>query len=466
MTWSAVASEVLLSVMVVVHSTLPSSHILTPRDPWTASPGTRHARGRPSTLGGTDRPVAYTDHDKLIVLQAVHSCSSTFEDNRQFNLDSFDFNTSITRHFQQETDFKIRMPASKSMLLRNVLVVASPFVSAILVAVFMYSVSIRDDIRSPPSELIANNGVTSGQAGLDLTHMTADDRRALVEGLREAGLGGGFPNHRCNFSVVYNKPPKTASTYIQSRVDSWSKQSRRNLYRCSNHAVDTSTRLRECVPRGDDGCGVVNGHIWLSPPVMRLLEQRLPNTLLVTSTRYVPHRIVSHFLQKKKITNSALVLRDGQERLERFLVEEYNMWGHYNYHFGTVRSGGSCPLSLDMRNQIYDDMSRYDVVVDVNLPTESNKILDHFGLFSLDVGGGERLNERGTEMSAVGQRARELLRNVSCVEIEMHKALQQRMASLYEMVSKKSCIRSGVVDKLSSCLAPLEKAALGSEWLF
>lgn len=276
-----------------------------------------------------------------------------------------------------------------------------------------------------------------------------------------------FSSSKCNFSLVYNKPPKTASTFIKEQLRAWSAKMGRPHFKCATNSHETAARLPECIPQATDGCGVVNCHIVLGEATLTLLRARMPNLRLMTSTRYAPLRVVSQFLQSNQIDMAELLRNRSREAEMSSSLGEGNPWTLYNYHFGTMLRG-ACPLSWLEKLMIRDAVMRYDIVIDVNLPEESNAILKHFNLFEvkmLSVGEGGRSNDRGTSLTSLQQSTIDRIANASCVEIELHKALQQRMASIYEFATGTGCLpRKGVLSKLSSCLADREKVALGGEW--
>lgn len=273
---------------------------------------------------------------------------------------------------------------------------------------------------------------------------------------------------KCDFPIVYNKPPKTASSFLQKVISNWSQQVGRNDYRCSRTPLVTSAVLPECIPQSGDNCGVFNSHVFMTAPTRRLLDQRLPNYRTLTSIRYPPHRIISTFLFTHKLRKDHL-RHDNVEVLS--LLENYlrsfNPWLLYNYHTGDARTG-SCPLSEEQIKDIYSFSSTIDIVIDVNIREESNIILNHFNLFQIpsvnDLS--KRPKERGTAQVRLPTTHLELLRNVSCVEMEIHRALQTRMASLYEMATGKVCVVHGVLDILDSCIAQRERGGiLNNSWV-
>lgn len=293
--------------------------------------------------------------------------------------------------------------------------------------------------------------------------------------LRAITLGKGFagdpPEHfykfargkeRCEFAVVYNKPPKTASTFIQGVITNWTEETRRPNHICANQSLESALYLHECLPRAANPCGVVNCHLVLTPSINAILTRRLPNYRLLTSTRYPPHRIVSNFLQVNlfQAHESAIM----HTELTNYLRDKFNPWKLYNYHTGEHRTG-CCPLRMEEKTLIVDAVTKYDLVIDANLPHISNAILKHHGLFQLPVQA-DRVNNRGASTFTLPTQAVHALQNVSCVEQELHKALQMRMASLYEQATGFSCIQHGRPNDLASCVGTEEKEALRENWLF
>lgn len=289
------------------------------------------------------------------------------------------------------------------------------------------------------------------------------------------------PAYRCNFSIIYNKPPKTASTFIQGKFSSWARKNRRRVFTCTSQAFITNLILHECVPQTNDGCGVLNCHVVLSPPLLSFLRTRLPNARLITSTRYPPARILSLYLQIYNLRGSALKNTDGNERFRRWLKNSYSPWDLYNFHFGhnfpdrlvkKNATGTTCPLSKVETRSILEAISRYDIVIDMNLVEATTTILKHFGLFEI-FDSEKRSNNRHSSLTLLDKESLQLLKNVSCVERVIHFGLQMRMASLYSKVSRKSCITAGRLPgfqyskpAVKTCLASAERAALGEEWVF
>lgn len=268
---------------------------------------------------------------------------------------------------------------------------------------------------------------------------------------------GVTTTQNCPFPIVYNKPPKTASSYIQTVIANWTAKTNRGNYMCSTNPIVTSAILHECLPSAGDACGVFNCHIFMSPAARSLLSKRLPNYRTLTSTRYPPHRIVSYFLQINgfKVTNSP----DFYKAL-RWYLSSYNPWRLYNYHTAEERSG-SCPVSIEEMRLIFNLATSFDIVIDANLREESNAILKHFDLFQLPpVADADRNKERGAYRLALPDEMKDLLRNVSCVEIELHKALQVRMASLYQQATGETCVQHLPRHTLSSCIEEKEKEIL------
>lgn len=261
----------------------------------------------------------------------------------------------------------------------------------------------------------------------------------------------------CDFPIVYNKPPKTASSYIQTVISNWTRDTNRGNYMCSTNPIVTSAVLHECLPQEGDACGVFNCHIFMSQAARGLLEQRLPNYRLLTSTRYPPHRIVSYFLQinSLKVDSSP----DFHKALRWYLLN-YNPWRLYNYHTAEERMG-SCPVTNEEMRLIFNLATSFDIVIDANLRDESNAILRNFNMFQLPpVADANRNKERGAYRLALPNDIKGLLKNISCVEVELHKALQVRMASLYQQATGTSCVQHSPRHTLSSCIEEKEKEVL------
>lgn len=259
----------------------------------------------------------------------------------------------------------------------------------------------------------------------------------------------------CEFALVYNKPPKTASSYIQEVIADWAKATGRGNYMCSSRPTESNVVLQECIPPTGDSCGVLNCHIFLDSNALNLLQKRLPDHKLLTSTRYPPHRIVSFYLQMSQLKADDDNIWDGL----REYLRQYDPWRLYNYHTGEARTG-SCPLSRADSVLIFTKAARYDIVVDANLRQVSNAILRRHGLFTLPAVTGERNKDRGAYKLNLPSDVKDLLRNVVCVETELHRAFQMRMASLYEDATGKPCKK---VPK--NCIEDLEYEALNQSWV-
>lgn len=266
---------------------------------------------------------------------------------------------------------------------------------------------------------------------------------------------------KCPYPLVYNKPHKTASTYIQGLITNWSKETGRGNYVCAGQSLESAIYLPECIPHKSDGCGVVNCHLILSPETTGILDARMPDHRKITSTRYPPHRIISNFLQINQIRHDSV--NETHNALRTYLSKKFNPWKLYNFHTGEDRVG-SCPLKMSDRVMIYNMVTKFDFVVDANLVEESNTILRHNGLFTFPEVS-NKVNFRGASGMKLPEDIQQLLRDVACVEFELHKALQMRMASLYEQATGKSCVKHGRPDKMSSCLADKEQIVLKENWL-
>lgn len=283
----------------------------------------------------------------------------------------------------------------------------------------------------------------------------------IVNGLKTYELGAlsvglqTTPRKQCDFPIVYNKPPKTASSFLQMTIKDWAESENRSNYICSKDPRYTNLRLQECISPEPDSCGILNCHMYLDANARRVLDQRLPGNLLLTSTRYPPHRIVSFYLQiHDKKYNDDIWKGLG------YYLNRYEVWRFYNYHTGENRMG-SCPLNDHERVLISTLAARYDIVVDANLRDISNTILGYFGLFELPIVKGERNKDRGAYKLTLPDDVKQKLRNLTCVEEELHRAFQLRMASLYELASGKKCITAN-----GNCIEKGEYEALKSNWIF
>lgn len=270
---------------------------------------------------------------------------------------------------------------------------------------------------------------------------------------------------RCPYPIVYNKPPKTASSFITTVMRDWANATSRPSYKCSMTPIMTSVLLPDCLPKTPDSCAVVHNHIFLSPSTTAFLRQRLPGYRVITSTRYPPHRIVSFYLQIHGLT--ADKPEDILPGLNTYL-ERLNPWAFYNYHTGERRTG-SCPLSKEDMVDIFDISTRYDMVIDATLRTESNIILKHEGLFQLPEvpAVSDREKERGAWRWKLPPDTVELLKRKTCVEVELHKMFQIRMARMYEVATGKPCLRHGGDTRasISSCIEDRERELLKDNWI-
>lgn len=275
---------------------------------------------------------------------------------------------------------------------------------------------------------------------------------------------------RCDFSIFYNKPPKTAGTYTQNELKKWARltePNQRTIEDCGGKRdIETNVRIRDCLPDYDNNCLLFTAHIKLDRSIRRLIFDRLPSVKYITTTRYPPHRITSLFLQLYKY-NFTDVQQDKaqiEDDFEKFLVK-FNPWTLYNYHSGENMKG-ACPVGNNEMQKIFNVASLYDIVLDVNLVKESNTILRHYGLFQLpevseDM---ERKMVRGTHQFALNDRLKSLLRSKMCVEDQLHRALHFRMAATYERILRddESCINHGNIHVLNSCMDERERAILGN----
>ena len=169
----------------------------------------------------------------------------------------------------------------------------------------------------------------------------------------------------------------------------------------------------------------------LNPSLERMFERKLGKDVLwMTSTRSGRERRLSHFLQVNRIRHDAAALDDLKSYLKRA-----NPWHDYNYMNGELRNS-PCPVSWTDSQSITEMASKYDIVIDADLPDVSNVILKHFGLFQLT---DSSVNVRGASNLVLDDETEELVKKASCVDEEMHKLLRVRMGSLYEMITGIPC---------------------------
>lgn len=261
--------------------------------------------------------------------------------------------------------------------------------------------------------------------------------------------------------LVYNKPPKTASTFIQEVIVNWTERTGRPLYQCNRTPMLTMVNLRTCVPAEPDACGVFSCHVYLNPFALQLFNERIPGHLMLSSTRYPAHRIVSMFLFTRQFRDSDTGI-DG--KLERY-VNNMNPWELYNYHTGEFRTG-TCPMTEDEKRRVFSAVSVYDIVIDANMPDASNKILNYFNVFKLPVinDPADRPKERGTVRINLTDSVRNALKDKTCVEDALHTALQIKMAWLYEQATGETCLFDPRLPTLDTCIQREEKQTLKNYW--
>lgn len=265
----------------------------------------------------------------------------------------------------------------------------------------------------------------------------------------------------CQYPLVYNKPPKTASSFIRGVIRDWARSTGRRHYYCSALPRVSNIVLHECIPSHNAGlCSVLNCHFYLDPNAQQLLNERMPNHRLITSTRDPTHRIFSNFLQWRhiKLQDDAANVTDVMQRFGLFL-ESYNPWFLYNYHTGENRNG-SCPLRSSDKMAIIAMAARYHIVIDVNLRDISNAILKHHGLFQLPERE-ERPNERGAHLLKIPHGMKRTMKRAACVEKQLHEALMHRMASLYEHATGQKCIfdNYNCVEKMERKISKMKKVS-------
>ena len=240
----------------------------------------------------------------------------------------------------------------------------------------------------------------------------------------------------CDAAIVYNKPHKTGSTTIQQGLLAWARASGRRAVACSPYVARNSMALRECIPVAERRCAVVASHLELDDGTRRLLRRRLGGDFVsVTSTRAPEARLVSLYLQTRQIS-----AREAGARMPDMaaFLRRHNPWELYNYHTGGARAG-ACPLDEPGRQAVVNLVKHYDVVLDVDEREVSRAILRDWGLFELSR---KRLNRRGGDELVLSARVKQALRNVTCVEEEMHRLFRLRMASLYGKATNKPCLSS------------------------
>lgn len=262
-------------------------------------------------------------------------------------------------------------------------------------------------------------------------------------------------------ALVYNKSPKTGSTFIQVTIVKWTEDTNRTYLNCHQTPMFAMVNIRKCLPEIPDPCAVFSSHVFLNSYALNLFSERLPNHWLLTSTRYPPHRLVSFFLFINK-------LRDDDPNLEPRLtwyVDHLNPWGLYNYHTGEYMEG-SCPLTEPEFRRVWSAVSMFDIVIDVNAIRASNAILKHHGLFTLPnvTNLKDRQKERGAARVEISETIRQKLLNKTCVEVELHRAFQIKMARLYEEATGEPCLFNSRLDALDTCIQREEAETLKRTW--
>lgn len=292
--------------------------------------------------------------------------------------------------------------------------------------------------------------------------ISESNRRTIIS--RLAASQGSSDRTICSSgspALVNNKSPKTASSFIQAVIINWTLEMNRHFYDCHKTPLLSTANLRHCLPRVADPCGVFSSHVFLNQDAIKTFSERLPNHLLLTSTRYPAHRIVSMFLFVSKMRGNNPNIEHGLT----WFIKRLNPWDLYNFHTGEYMNG-SCPLTdLEVR-RVWSAVSKFDVVIDTNAIRASNVILKHHQLFTLphitDLQ--VRLKERGTVHANISAKVRELLRPKLCVEYQLHRAFQIKMARLYEAASGKVCFFNSRLPTLDTCIQREEAETLKDTW--
>ena len=240
----------------------------------------------------------------------------------------------------------------------------------------------------------------------------------------------------CEYPIVYNKPPKTASSKIGHDIKSWSQEQHRSYYKCSPFINRASFEMRECIPTDKTGCAVISTHVILSDMMKEILTKKIGKFLLITSTRDPRKRMMSMYMQDRRLEWP--IKQDILPDLKRF-IRNRNPWELYNYHTGKHRVG-SCPISQADRAIVRDMVNQADIVIDADLTKESNTILKYHNVFQLS---DKEINVRGSKEIQLDKEGKELLKNVTCVDEEMHRLYRLRMASVYGKSTNTKCIKGG-----------------------
>lgn len=266
---------------------------------------------------------------------------------------------------------------------------------------------------------------------------------------------------QCEFPILYNKPPKTASSFIQTVIVNWSQQVGRPYYLCAETPLLTSVILPDCIPEVGNSCAVFSSHIFFNNRARKFFDERMPGFKLVTSTRYPPHRIISMYMFINNLREDDPKVYDGLD----YYLDNFNPWRQFNYLTGETRTG-ECPLTYEDRRDIANVASFFDIVIDVNALEESNAILKHFNIFTLPTVNDSSQKEKhlGAAKLKLSEKHLTKLRSKVCVEEDLHRAFQVRMASLYQKISGVSCHHDAHWQKIENCIMEKERQTLRGSW--
>lgn len=127
---------------------------------------------------------------------------------------------------------------------------------------------------------------------------------------------------------------------------------------------------------------------------------------------------------------------------------------------------GECPLSEPEFRRVWSAVSKFDIVIDVNAIRASNAILKYHGLFTLPnvTKLEDRDKERGAARVNLSDDIKTKLKTKNCVEYELHRAFQIKMARLYEEATGETCLFNERPDKLDTCIQREETETLKNSW--
>lgn len=105
-------------------------------------------------------------------------------------------------------------------------------------------------------------------------------------------------------------------------------------------------------------------------------------------------------------------------------------------------------------------------MIDANSLKASNAILKHHGLFQLPMihNVEDRNKERGAVRVNMTEDLLDLVRSRMCVEEQLHRAFQVRMARLYEEATGEECMYEARMPIPDTCIEREERETLKDYW--